>query len=470
MDRYESSWRAIDVSRDADALPFITSAYLGAAAIPLAALGAARTRRLAPFAALSALALLLALGRHTPVFPAWFAVALPARVFRYPEKHLMLFALALTPLLAAGFDALVAASRRRVIWALSLSGVMALAAGVAAVAWRAAPDAPASLLRSAGVLALAGGAMHLAARRGAREPVLAWALVALGALDVLSASVHALTFAPAWIYQRPSRITRRVRREAQGTELVRVLRPAELRTFGRAQSAFEYWDSLVPDTGTWHGLAHVSAYETERDPQWAPLIHALRGDPLRLWRLTGARFVAQPSRALAGLPPAWIVGSLQRYDLALLRVPDPAPRVFLARRAVGARDGAEALARLSDPSIDVARDAVIEGGDGADGSGRCALIADAIERLTVRCESAGGGWLVLTDAYAAGWRATVDGGAARIHRANGILRAVRVPAGRSEVVMRYEPFGVRAGAWVSGAALALCVVGLAVTRRRARRG
>lgn len=122
------------------------------------------------------------------------------------------------------------------------------------------------------------------------------------------------------------------------------------------------------------------------------------------------------------------------------------------------------------PSIDVARDAVIEGGDGAEGSGRCALIADAIERLTVRCESAGGGWLVLTDAYAAGWRATVDGGATRIHRANGILRAVRVPAGRSEVVMRYEPFGVRAGAWVSGAALALCVVGLAVTRRRARRG
>lgn len=49
------------------------------------------------------------------------------------------------------------------------------------------------------------------------------------------------------------------------------------------------------------------------------------------------------------------------------------------------------------------------------------------------------GYLVLSDAYYSGWRATVDGEPTDILRANYGYRAVYVPAGNHEVVMRFRP-------------------------------
>ena len=55
--------------------------------------------------------------------------------------------------------------------------------------------------------------------------------------------------------------------------------------------------------------------------------------------------------------------------------------------------------------------------------------------------------------HARGWRAHVDGVPAPVLRANGKHRAVAVPAGRHEVVLRYEPPGLLAGLALSGLSL-----------------
>jgi vacuolar-type H+-ATPase catalytic subunit A/Vma1 len=52
-----------------------------------------------------------------------------------------------------------------------------------------------------------------------------------------------------------------------------------------------------------------------------------------------------------------------------------------------------------------------------------------------------------------GWKASVDGDAQPIQRANYLFRAVRVPAGRHTVRFRYQPTSFRAGAAISLAAL-----------------
>jgi hypothetical protein len=86
--------------------------------------------------------------------------------------------------------------------------------------------------------------------------------------------------------------------------------------------------------------------------------------------------------------------------------------------------------------------------------------------LTVDLWSQREALLVVTDAWYPGWRATVNGRAAPIAEVNGFQRGIRVPAGNSSVVMRYEPWTIRVGIIVSLAALIAVIAWLYSTRRR----
>jgi uncharacterized membrane protein YfhO len=67
--------------------------------------------------------------------------------------------------------------------------------------------------------------------------------------------------------------------------------------------------------------------------------------------------------------------------------------------------------------------------------------------------------LVLGDAFEPGWTARIDGGdALQIFRANGLVRAVMVPAGRSLVLFEYETPGLRFGAWVTAVGLLIALM------------
>ncbi|MBI4670249.1 MAG: YfhO family protein [Chloroflexi bacterium] len=74
---------------------------------------------------------------------------------------------------------------------------------------------------------------------------------------------------------------------------------------------------------------------------------------------------------------------------------------------------------------------------------------DHPEHVSVRVETNQPGWLVLNDTYYPGWRATVDGQPAEILRANALVRAVAIPAGEHRVEFVYEPLSVKIGALVS---------------------
>lgn len=68
----------------------------------------------------------------------------------------------------------------------------------------------------------------------------------------------------------------------------------------------------------------------------------------------------------------------------------------------------------------------------------------APNRLTYRSHSANGGLAVFSEVYFPwGWKAAIDGEPAEIGRVNYILRAMRIPAGEHEVVMKFDPDSVR---------------------------
>jgi hypothetical protein len=68
------------------------------------------------------------------------------------------------------------------------------------------------------------------------------------------------------------------------------------------------------------------------------------------------------------------------------------------------------------------------------------------------------GWLVATETWFPGWRATLDGRSAPLLRANAAFMAVRVLAGEHEVVLTYAPLSFRIGVWISLASLLLALL------------
>ena len=52
------------------------------------------------------------------------------------------------------------------------------------------------------------------------------------------------------------------------------------------------------------------------------------------------------------------------------------------------------------------------------------------------------GFLVLTDQYFPGWKASIDGTVTKIYKVNGLVRGVIVPQGKHRIVFtyRFNPF------------------------------
>ncbi|MBN1889751.1 MAG: YfhO family protein [Thermoflexales bacterium] len=141
------------------------------------------------------------------------------------------------------------------------------------------------------------------------------------------------------------------------------------------------------------------------------------------------------------------------------------PRAFVVPEAI-VSEGDAALTAMRDPGFDPARQVLLEQPLTAPPTAPClACVYTATlalyqpERVVVDVEASGPGWLVLTDSYYPGWRASLDGQPVSISRADLLFRAVPVPAGAHRVEFIYDPLSLKLGAAIS--LLALAVAGLA---------
>jgi uncharacterized membrane protein YfhO len=96
-----------------------------------------------------------------------------------------------------------------------------------------------------------------------------------------------------------------------------------------------------------------------------------------------------------------------------------------------------------------------------------AILPGPDDRLGIRVSTTGPAYLVVTETWFPGWRASVDGRETTVLRANHAFRAVWVPGGEHEVEFRFRPRGFREGLVVSVLAAA-AVLALALVRGRDR--
>jgi membrane protein YfhO len=176
------------------------------------------------------------------------------------------------------------------------------------------------------------------------------------------------------------------------------------------------------------------------------------------WRLVEDAEGARGYENLRAMPRAWLANEVVNV------IPEQAPITIKTGKLPDGRGFdpnrtalVEAPIALNSPKVDGYRSATI------------AALSDT--HMEVRTSSATASFLITSDAYYPGWRASIDGQEAPLYRADYALRGVLLPPGPHTVRFDYKPGSFYAGATIS--ALTLIAMGgliLATILARRRRG
>jgi hypothetical protein len=234
--------------------------------------------------------------------------------------------------------------------------------------------------------------------------------------------------------------------------------------------------------GSAGGVYRLACYETLLPGQWPALSRMAGSSDLRsavmanlspdrlpaLYDIASVSHITRATRRGRGRDARGI-------SIEALENRDALPRAYLVDR-YQVIDDDEALTRVVSGDFDYRRMVLLDREPGLSEPGRLAKLVPAEildyapERVEVAVQTPSQALLILTDTYYAGWRATVDGSPTAIHRANGLFRAVLVPAGDHLVSFEYTPASLRVGAWVSVFSLLAALATVSVPTRLRRVG
>ena len=178
-----------------------------------------------------------------------------------------------------------------------------------------------------------------------------------------------------------------------------------------------------------------------------------------LFNMLNVRYVVVPL-SLYRTPGIAYYGKEVFRDLHVIvyENPNALPRAWIVHDVRPAMDGQE-LTLLNTRQVDGRTTAFVEGPvpeaavpSGGGPGDEVTITSYEPERIEVSAKSRSAGLLVLSEVYANGWTATVDGDPVGVFRTNHALRGVPLAAGEHEVVLRYEPRPLRIGLWSTGLA------------------
>jgi Bacterial membrane protein YfhO len=468
--------------RSAEVPGFLTeSLYIGLPLLGLALVGMWHRRDLLVFTFLAVTALVLALGKYGGLYGLLVQVVPFWSAFRYPEKFMGLMSFALALLAGGGLDVLRAGRIAPAWWGgstLICLGLSVLLYADASPHWLvdafhisedlaqhvAGNTAKALLLGSvtaAGMAALTGWINIQPARR-------VWAsvaVIALITLDLARANLPAVHTSSAEVWTFSPGLARAITDDAKvegpghfrvlsitdramqvSPDVVRALRPQELAAALRRQAL-----------GTEHNAVfHIESVHSYLPGERFIFTYVGRHASTRsLARYNVGYFIGRASRFSEEKFAGSFIAAVPDYDLSLVRNPVPlTPRAYLSKRPEVLSPSMAILSFLD--REDFLRGEV----DGVEGpavplpepsnEGRATILDYRPETVRIAVETSHEAVLVLVDSFESGWKARIDGGNdLQIFRANGLVRAVRVPPGCFHVLFEYETPLLRIGAIMS---------------------
>ncbi len=119
-----------------------------------------------------------------------------------------------------------------------------------------------------------------------------------------------------------------------------------------------------------------------------------------------------------------------------------------------------AFEKISDPNFDLRNKVILEQDLPIEqklsfSSGESKIISYEANNVKLNVETESSGLLILTDNYYPGWKAKVDGVESKVYRADGLVRAVYIPAGNHDVEFYFLP-----DSFVNGLMISLSTAGI----------
>jgi hypothetical protein len=444
-------------------------------------------------------ALVLSLGGRAFLFDIFYLVAPGFDMFRGQERTAFLFSFSLAILAGLGFAAWRRCDMRkghctadRVI----LGGAAFVGAVGLVVVAVGRPEVQPLGVRLVVLAATAAGLAGLRASRRLRPGALTAAAIALIALDlyVVGSTTNLQPDAPG---------------ELQSTPVIQAMQKSA--SFVRVQNE----DRLPRNFGVLHELESTYGASPLRPRTYDTLYEGLASaNESRLWDLSAVSHVLTDRQELGGTDAAdgsitdgsvtngsvsdgsttdgsVADGSVTGPEGTLHELEAIRPYAWFVTSAETATDDAAALERLRDPGFDPystvllheARGRGVDVGATARETVGTRTRADGpdvppLHGVSLRSRDAGSvlahsnstapGWLVVSESFYPGWRATVDGAPVDLARANVAFMAVPVPAGQHDLRVWFTAPLVTLGIAIS--LLSVAVLAVMVLRARRSRG
>jgi len=496
--------------------PFYYSIYLGPITLALAAAGyVVQPRRNTGWAVIAVLFLVAAMGGYTPVYPALRTLLPPLAYFRFPVKYLVVTTFAVAVLAADGWSRLSDPSMRTRIGRVAAGCVVAavalgIAIGVALVAPGASERALAGVAGRVPVDPLSGAAflLRVGPALAARAAAIFLAAAALFAIAIAPGS-RAGTASCLVIVAMAADLAITNRRLNPTTPLTKLSPPAwylalasDQRVYigGRVRGfmntndpdASRQWEIPVEKTAI-EGRMELNA-ELPMFPSGWRVREALSYDLPVLWpaeyealvrrfesasvaerdgflRRSGVRWCVLPEDSRPQLQP---IAEVPHWKMSVFDCHPTATRVFLTSTVHEGHDSVWQQNALFDTSapdeeLRVAKTPPLAGVPGPPAPGSVRIVSDGANELEMQASLPADGFVVLRDSYDPGWMVDVDGVRGEIARANGVHRAVHVPAGRHVIRFRFRPRDLLGGLTLSSMT-ALLLIGTSLNRKRPSRG
>ena len=242
---------------------------------------------------------------------------------------------------------------------------------------------------------------------------------------------------------------------------------------------------LYPNSSMLFGISDVRGYDTVVPRRYTDLIDRIEGHyrfhfhslftraDSPLFDLLNVKYVLT-DQELGG---KWELAYRDTGSVRVYRNRDVLPRAFVVYRAEIVEGPAQSLARITDSAFDFRRRVVLEEiPAGWTEPAEVPAIASSVRfvdyepnRVQMEVEAAADGLLVLTDTYAPGWKALLDGHPTSLYVADHAFRAVLVPDGIHQVEFVYEPASFWVGMVLSLLTIAILIPALLLFRMRQAR-
>lgn len=250
----------------------------------------------------------------------------------------------------------------------------------------------------------------------------------------------------------------------------------------------EFAEVLPPNTWTAYGLYSIEGYDPLYLSSYANFMHFLNGGDLRSG--TTGRYAEVSATYQSPFIDAlnvryYIVilrdkngqvpGDLLNYKFketdyniafkdrssAILENPSASQRAYFAKKIITATDQEIKNLFMTEKSFNPKNTAALSqdlGISEVTGEGQINITEYSPNKVKINTETASDEILILADQYDEGWQAKIDGTKTKIAKANLILRAVKVPKGKHEIIFEYKPESFYNGLKISLAAFALITV------------